>query len=189
MNNISNIAAAIKSFYFLFYIVFILSASASASASDMDFKGFLLDRPCQIDPSTISQDVVFMDTAVPLYQIWPGKSYEKKFQIKLINCHVNTIGKVVELVFKGKEEKMLPGYLEVNGVNKGKLGIGIIDIDGFSLLKLNEIHNNRQGNQVGDSSITFNFKAFVQATGDAILNKSIQAGAYDSTATFILSYK
>ncbi|WP_256114192.1 fimbrial protein [Escherichia coli] len=161
----------------------------SVHASELGFKGNLLDRPCQIAPSSAAQDVTFRETATPLYRVWPGKSYEEKFQIKLINCHVSTMGKVVQLTFKGTEEPKLPGYLRVSGVNSGKLGIGIIDTDGSSLLKLNQVHNGGQGNKVEKDSVTLDFKAFVQATSEAITNKAVQPGDYSATATFELLYK
>ncbi|HHN6603704.1 TPA: fimbrial protein [Escherichia coli] len=161
----------------------------SGYASELGFKGNLLDRPCQIDPSSAAQDVMFRETSAPLYHVWPGKSYEEKFQIKLVNCHASTMGKVVQLTFKGTEEPKLPGYLQVSGVNSGKLGIGIIDTDGSSLLKLNQVQNGGQGNKVEKDSVTLDFKAFVQATSEAITNKTVQPGDYSSTATFELLYK
>lgn len=161
----------------------------SSYASELGFKGNLLDRPCQIDPSSAVQNVSFRETAAPLYHVWPGKSYEEKFQIKLVNCHATTMGKVVQLTFKGAEEPKLPGYLQVSGVNSGKLGIGIIDTDGNSLLKLGQVQNGGQGNKVETKSVTLNFKAFVQATSEAITNKSVQPGGYSSTATFEFLYK
>lgn len=173
-------------FSILFSAVFL---QVSGYASELGFKGNLLDRPCRIDPSSVAQDVMFMDTATRLYHVWPGKSYEEKFQIKLVNCHATTMGKVVQLTFKGAEEPKLPGYLQVSGVNNGKLGIGIIDTDGSSLLKLNQVQNGGQGNKVEKDSITLNFKAFVQATSEAIADKSVQSGDYSSVATFELLYK
>lgn len=161
----------------------------SGYASELGFKGNLLDRPCQIDPSSVAQDVTFMDTATRLYHVWPGKSYEETFQIKLVNCHITTMGKVVELTFKGAEEPKLPGYLQVSGVNSGRLGIGIIDTDGRSLLQLNQVQNGERGNKVEKDSVTLNFKAFVQATSEAIANKAVQPGDYSSAATFELLYK
>ncbi|HFF1867775.1 TPA: fimbrial protein [Escherichia coli] len=158
------------------------------AAGGLDFKGNLLDRPCQIDPSSASQNVTFMDTATHLYHVWPGKSYEEKFQIKLVNCHATTMGKVVVLTFKGAEESKLPGYLQVSGVNSGRLGIGIIDTDGRSLLQLNQVQNGERGNKVEKDSVTLNFKAFVQATSEAIANKAVQPGDYSSVVTFELLY-
>lgn len=159
------------------------------NAAQLEFKGNLLNRPCQIDPSSAPQDVTFRNTGAPLYQAWPGKSYEEKFQIKLINCHASTMGKVVQLVFKGTEEKKLPGYLQVSGLNQGVLGVGIIDTDGSSLLKLNQIHNGGLGVQVNTDSVVMNFKAYTQASPEAIVNKSVRPGDYNASATFELVYK
>ncbi|EHR8245444.1 type 1 fimbrial protein [Escherichia coli] len=161
----------------------------SGFSSELGFKGNLLDRPCQIDPAETSREVTFMDTAARLYYSWPGKSYEEKFRVKLINCHASTMGKFVKLTFSGTEETALPGYLQVTGGNRGRLGIGIIDTDGSSLLKLNQVHNHGQGNKVETNSITLNFKAFVQATPEAIRNKTVQPGDYSSTVTFGLLYE
>ena len=170
-------------------LLFAMSPVTVNAAGGLDFKGNLLDRPCQIDPSSVAQDVTFMDTATRLYHTWPGKSYEEKFQIKLVNCHATTMGKVVKLTFKGTEEQNLPGYLQVSGVNSGKLGIGIIDTDGSSLLKLNQVQNGGQGNKVEQDSVTLDFKAFLQATPKSIKEKSIQPGKFSSIATFELVYK
>ncbi|ENY3616475.1 fimbrial protein [Escherichia coli O8:H49] len=157
-------------------------------ASNVGFKGNLLDRPCQIAPSSATQDVVFRETATPLYHVWPGRSYEEKFQIKLVNCHELTIGKTVKLTFSGKEESKLPGYLQVMGVNQGRLGIGIIDTDGKRLLKINEFHNSGKGETVLENNVVLNFKAFVQATEDAIAKKNVIPGGYSATVTFELIY-
>ncbi|EPL0050183.1 fimbrial protein [Escherichia coli] len=167
----------------------VIFLSAPGFASELAFSGNLLDRPCQIDPAETSREVTFMDTAARLYYSWPGKSYEEKFRVKLINCHASTMGKVVKLTFSGTEETALPGYLQVTGINRGRLGIGIIDTDGSSLLKLNQVHNRGQGNKVEADSITLNFKAFVQATPEAVRNKTVQPGDYSSTVTFELLYE
>ncbi len=176
------------SFSFLIFLLLSLT-TIDVYASDLEFKGNLLDRPCQIDPASVAQEISFRDTASRLFFTWPGKSSEQTFQIKLVNCHSMTIGKIVELTFKGQEENKLPGYLQVRGINLGKLGIGVIDTDGVSLLKLNQIHNKGKGMKVDDNTVTFNFKAFVQATNDAISSKSVKPGNYSATATFVLLYK
>ncbi|HGB4478452.1 TPA: fimbrial protein [Salmonella enterica] len=159
-----------------------------ADPVSLGFKGNLLDRPCQVDPSSASQEVLFLETSTPLYHKWPGRSYEERFAIKLINCHASTMGKVVKLVFRGNTEPTLPGFLSVSGVNAGRLGIGIVDTDGSSLLKLGEVHHLGAGDAVTASTVTLNFRAYVQATPGAITQKSVRPGDYMATATFELSY-
>lgn len=161
----------------------------SMAVAQLDFKGNLLDRPCRVAPTSLTLEVDFRETATLLYQNWPGKSYEESFSIKLINCHATAMNKVVKLTFYGVEEKNLPGYLQVTGNNAGLLGIGIIDIDGSSLLKIGQAHNRGQGKKVDANSLELNFKAYVQATADALTNKSVQAGNYSAVATFELNYQ
>lgn len=52
----------------------------SVCASELGFKGNLLDRPCQIDPSSAVQDVTFMDTATHLYHARPAKVMKRNFR-------------------------------------------------------------------------------------------------------------
>lgn len=160
----------------------------AADPVSLGFKGNLLDRPCQVAPESVSQDVVFFDTPARQFWFWPGKTYNEKFSVKLVNCHATTMGKVVKLIFRGQEETALPGYLKVSGVNSGRLGIGIVDTDGSTLLKLGQVHNLGAGDTVTTSTVTLNFMAYVQATPQAITQKSVVPGDYVATATFELSY-
>lgn len=51
------------------------------------------------------------------------------------------MGKVVHLTFGGVPESALPGYLQVGGVNRGRLGIGLLNTDGETLLPLGKRQN------------------------------------------------
>lgn len=157
--------------------------------ADVVFQGNLLDRPCHIDPASQIQEVTFLDTATPLYQVWPGKSSVKPFSVKLMNCYASSLGKVVRLTFFGEEEPALPGYLATTGSNPGRLAIGVLDTDGSTLLKLGNAHNHGSGDVVTGSALTLNFGAFVQATPAAISQKSVVPGDYSATATFELNYQ
>ncbi|EBN7971165.1 type 1 fimbrial protein [Salmonella enterica] len=168
----------------------VVAAGVSLPAlADVDFTGNLLDRPCQVDPASSSQEVLFLDTAVPLYQVTPGRSSQKPFVIRLINCHATTVGKTVKLVFSGQGEPALPGYLAVTGVNNGYLGIGIVDTDSSTLLKPGDVHHLGAGDTVTGDTVTLNFKAYVQASPQAIVQRSVQPGDYSATATFTLNYQ
>ncbi len=169
-------------------LIFALTVNASENTS-LEFRGNLLDIPCQLAPDSTGIVVEFRETATSLYRNWPGKSYEQNFSVKLENCHSTTIGKVMKLVFKGTEESSLPGYLAVTGKNNGLLGIGIVDTDGKSLLKLGDAHNLKVGDKITTNSIILNFKAFVQATPKAIEDRSVEPADYSSTATFEIDYK
>ncbi len=161
---------------------------SGADPVNVDFKGKLLDRPCRVAPESASQDVVFRDTPARQFWFWPGRTYNQRFSVKLVNCHSTTLGKTVKLVFRGGTEASLPGYLAVTGENAGRLGIGIVDTDGSTLLKVGEAHNRGAGEVVTGKDVTLNFMAYVQATSDAITRKSVVPGTFQSVATFELSY-
>lgn len=170
-------------------IVSSLFVSGVGVCENLDIKGNLIDRPCRIDPNSAALTVSFMDTALPLYRTYPGKSYKERFTIKLINCHASTLNKVVELIFKGQEEHALPGMLAVTGNNAGKLAIAILDTDESSLLKLNEVHNLGRGTVVEGENVILNFSSYVQASDAAIAGRSVTTGNYTAAATFELKYK
>ena len=158
-------------------------------AADMAFTGNLLDRPCQLDPTSAAQDVVFMQSALPQFHHAPGRSPAKRFPIKLLNCRAESIGKVVKVVFSGEAEQGLPGALKVAGVNAGRLAIQLVDADGQTALALGDAHRAGNGDVISAESVTLNFSAYVQATPDALAEKSVTAGDYSAIATFEINYQ
>lgn len=173
------------------YVIFFLSlmTSTTISATELQFKGHLYNPPCRVDPDSAMKNVIFMNTPVKTFLRWPGRSYEQKFKIKLVNCQQSALGKQVKLAFYGNEENHLPGYISVTGDNNGKLGIGIIDTDGVSLLKLGHVHNQGVGTKIYQEEISLDFKAFVQATESAIYQKSVRPGGFSAVVTFLLYYQ
>ncbi len=165
----------------------------SVGAVTVSFKGNLLDSPCQIAPGSLNQNVQFRERPVQDFHHAPGKGAVEGFSIRLINCNTKTLHKTVKLVFTGAREGNMTGqedyFLKVSGVNAGKLAIGILDTDGATLMKLGEAHNHGQGTSIDRDTLLLNFKAYVQATPEAIAKKSVQAGIYESTANFNLTYE
>ncbi len=178
-----------------------LLLTLSAGAVEVVFSGELLDRPCQVDPASDDQTVQFLDRPVKDFQYEPGRGPTENFSIRLIQCNTDTIWKTVKLRFSGLTEAAMKErrayFLKVNGVNTGKLAIGILDTDGTTLMKLGDgqysemgdAHNKGQGTPVDRDTLQFNFKAYVQATPDAIAQKSVTVGDYDSAAYFVLAYE
>lgn len=179
----------------IFFIMgFISFYSLLVNAVEVSFDGELVDYPCQIDISSDGQTVQFMERPVKDFHLFPGKGPAEKFSIRMINCSSSSVWKTVKLKFSGDKE---PGmneksdyFLRVSGSgNEGKLAVGVLDTDGVTQLKLEETHNSEKGTPLSDGSITLGFKAFVQATPDAIANKSVQPGNYSSVARFEVSYE
>lgn len=170
-----------------------LLLTLSAGAVNVTFNGELLDRPCQIDSASLNQTVKFDDRAAKYFHRQPGRGPAEDFSIRLVQCNTSTIWKTVKLKFTGDRESAMKeqsGYfLKVTGVNAGKLAIGILDTDGTTLMKLGEAHNHGQGTPVDRDTLQFDFKAYVQATPDALAQKSVTPGSYASTANFELFYE
>lgn len=173
--------------------VLFLLLTLSAGAVNVTFDGELLDRPCQIDSGSLNQTVQFLERSVKDFQVSPGKGPVETFSIRLVDCDTSSIWKTVKLKFSGDNE---PGmneksdwFLRVSGENQGKLAVGLLDTDGVTPLKLEDVHNNRQGTQIEGNMVTLDFKVFVQATPDAIAQKSVQSGEYESVVNFELFYE
>ena len=167
--------------------------SFSARAVDISFSGELIEYPCKLDTESENKTVQFPEYPVKSFYISSGRMPAQKFNIKLRDCDKSSLWKTVKLIFTGVHETNMNGdsdyYLKINGVNTGKLAVGLLDVDGSTLLKLGEAHNNMKRGGLVDGSMTFAFFAFVQATPDAISNKDIQPGLYTSTVTFKLIYE
>lgn len=170
-----------------------LLLTLSAGAVNVTFDGELLDRPCQIDSASLNQTVQFLERAAKYFHRTPGRGPTEDFSIRLVQCNTGSIWKMVKLKFTGNKESAMKDkseyFLKVTGVNAGKLAIGILDTDGITPIKLGEAHNHGQGTLVDRDTLQFNFKAFVQATPDALAQKSVAPGSYTSTADFELFYE
>ncbi|MCU6345179.1 type 1 fimbrial protein [Escherichia coli] len=170
-----------------------LLLTLSVNAVNVTFDGELLDRPCEIDSDSLNQTIMFQERAVKYFQLPPGKGPEEKFSIRLIHCNTSVIWKTVKLKFSGDRENGMKEradhFLKVTGVNTGKLAIGILDMDGTTLMKLGDAHNKGQGVSINSDTIQLDFKAYVQATPDALEQKSVKPGNYTSTANFELFYE
>lgn len=170
-----------------------LLLTLSAGAVNVAFDGELLDRPCQIDSASLNQTVQFLERPAKDFQYAPGRGPAENFSIRLIQCNTNTIWKTVKLKFSGDKESAMKErseyFLKVTGVNTGKLAIGLLDTDGKTPMKLGDAHNQRQGSPINRDTLQLNFKAYVQATPDALAQKSVTPGSYASTANFELFYE
>lgn len=167
--------------------------SCQAQAVRVDFDGELIDKSCQLAPESLQQDVEFQKLSASYFWTAPARSPVEKFTIRLTECNTSSVLKVVKIKFNGTPENNMAGqsnyYLSVKGDNAGKLAIGLQDSDGKTALKLGEAQNNGRGTQIDGRDILLTFGAFVQATPDAITNKSVQPGTYTAAANFELTYE
>ncbi|EAA8874324.1 type 1 fimbrial protein [Salmonella enterica] len=170
-----------------------MALSGQAQAVTVNFDGELLDRPCQVAPESLQQDVIFLERPARDFWMAPARSPVEKFTIRLMECDTTSIWKVVKLKFSGTPENNMTGqadyFLKVTGDNAGKLAVGLLDTDGKTPLKLGEFQNNGQGTQIDGRDVLLKFGAFVQATPDAVTQKSVRPGQYTSAANFELIYE
>ncbi|KEY58126.1 fimbrial adapter PapK [Serratia sp. DD3] len=164
-----------------------LSPAHAESNSQMQFSGELFDRPCTIDNDSLQQEVIFPTRPYRDFWVLPAKTPSVAFAINLVHCYASTLGKLVKITFRGTTESALPGYVAVQGNNAGKLAIGIIDTDGQTLLPIGTVTG--QGLLVNSDQVRLPFKAFVQATSEAVQNRSVAPGVYMATVQFELSYQ
>lgn len=164
-----------------------------SQAVTINFDGNLIDRSCQLAPESFKQVVAFQKLSVGYFLTEHARSPVEKFTIRLMECNTESVLKIVKIKFSGEPENNMKGesnyYLSVTGNNAGKLAIGLLDSDGKTSLKLGESHNSGQGTQIDGKDILLTFGAFVQATPDAIKNRSVQPGEYNSVANFELTYE
>lgn len=176
-----------------FFVAGLLLVSPQAGAVQVNFAGELMDLPCQIAPESRNQEVVFLQRPAKDFWFAPARAPVKNFTIRLMACDASSMQKTVKLKFSGQRESNMTGqsdyYLRVSGINQGLLGIGLLDTDGSTPLKLGTAHNKTQGSRIEGTSVLLTFGAVVQATPQAIANKRVQPGEYSAVANFELSYE
>jgi minor pilin subunit PapK len=149
---------------------------------DIKFKGTLQVKACSLKKTTV--DVTLPDFSVKEF-------YERirtpatPFTLELDECD-SVIGKNINVLYSGPKEAALPGMLAVAGDNLGALGIGIVDLDGSTLLPLDQ---KSQQTAISSEALKLTFGAFVEATPEAIANKNILPGAYSAQASFTFEYE
>lgn len=161
---------------------------SSQALADLEFEGNLLDRPCQIDPVSSSQNIEFRSTPVQQFNNSPGRGTDSTFTIKLSNCRTDSFYKTVKVNFTGNTESNLPGALMVSGVNSGKLAIQLIDARSGTLIDLDKPENGGAATAIQNDSVVLNYNAFVQATPTALEKKSVEPGEFQATVTFQVVY-
>lgn len=169
-----------------------LGVPLTTEAVQVNFDGELINLPCRLAPESTSLNISFPDRPVQVFQTSPARTPMQNINIRLMECDVNSVIKTVKLKFNGEKETAMKGqsdyFIRVSGINRGKLAVGLLDTTGRPL-KLGVAHNDNRGTAITSTILTLNFKAFIQATPDAIAQRAVAAGAYQAVASFELSYE
>ncbi len=165
------------------FVLFYLLSIHSAMAIDFNFKGKLVEVPCQLFAGSEAQ-MVDLGVADKNYLYRNKRSITHRFQIRLEQCDIS-IRKTLEIIFSGPESIAQPGLLmpdmQLNSAEGIAVGLRFLDKD-LPLGKSTGALTLLSGTNV------FNFTAFIQADPEAIKNKSIKEGLFNSTAQFSLIY-
>lgn len=162
------------------------SGSVVPGEPNVKVTGNLVADSCTLQQGDEQLDVAFLTMSNKDLYV-NKRSHGKLFSLHLLNCDPD-IAKTLKVTFYGDEGSALPGLLlpaikDLQGDPGFAIGMEKEDgtalpfnqsIDAFTLEKGNN---------------TLNFKAYVEATPQAIEKQSIATGAFTATATFSLDYE
>lgn len=156
----------------------------SNAADNMYFSGALVAEPCVIPPGKEQIELQFgsvMDKYLYLNQRTPGLP----FQIVLADCDPS-LGKTVKITMTGMESAALPGLLALAaGSMASGIAIGLETSAGLAL----PINKPSGKYTLAAGSNQVQLKAYVQAEPNAIANKKVVQGDFNTVATFSLEYE
>lgn len=156
-----------------------------ASAEDnMYFSGTLVNEPCVL---ALEDELIELDfkSVVEKELYLNGRTRGRPITLRLQNCQLGTGKSKVNLSFNGPESSEPPGLLMIQSADVHGLLVGLETSSGKPLA-LNKTHD--MGAMIkGDNLIAFN--AYLQGNTQALVNKSIGVGAFQSTMSFTISYE
>jgi len=165
------------------HIVFALSIShISAEENNMFFYGTLTNEPCTLAPEDQTVDVDF-ESIVNKDLYLNARTAGRPFTLHLQNCSVQDKPKV-SVTFTGNESSLFPGLLlPAGGVERGVM-IGIESDNG----KLVMINKSWPIGELVEGENNLSFKAYLVATPEAKVSRSIALGPLTASVTFEFSY-
>ncbi|CAI1595574.1 fimbrial protein [Serratia quinivorans] len=165
------------------------AASVAQAADDhghgtVTFTGSIIDAPCSIDPTSIDQ-TVDLGAVSNVALTDGGRSKPQNFDIKLVNCSVET-GKTVTTTFNGPKGG-IDGSLGMTGTAKGA---SIMMTDGSS--NVIELGKATTAQALTNGNNTLLFSAYLQGNPDGGTTPEtknvIVPGDFKSVSNFTLAY-
>ncbi|SPZ56579.1 Fimbria A protein precursor [Serratia quinivorans] len=148
------------------------------------FTGSIIDAPCSIDPSSIDQ-TVDLGAVSNVALTDGGRSKPQNFDIKLVNCSVET-GKTVTTTFNGPAGG-IKGSLGITGGSAK--GASIMMTDGNS--NVIELGKATTAQALTNGNNTLSFTAYLQGNPNGTEPEAknvIVAGDFKSVSNFTLNY-
>ncbi len=154
-----------------------------SAADNVIFTGDLVAEACSLRPG---DDAITLDMSdvSSQYLYANSRTVGKRFRIHLEGCDTR-ISDAVTTTFSGRESIELPGLLKLDASSVAAgIALGIETPANVPLL-LNATSDEQS---LSDGNNIIEFKAFIKGEPRALADKTIRAGAFAATSTFILSY-
>ena len=160
-----------------------MQSPMTKAADNLSFKGNLIAEPCTLRPGDDALSLDMQD--VSSQELYANtRTPGRLFQIHLEGCD-SSITDSVTTTFTGTPNAALPGLLALDGGSVAR-GIALgLETPANVPLPIN-VTSDKQALNDGDNVIEF--KAYVRAEPQAIVDKSIKAGVFTATSTFTLDY-
>lgn len=153
------------------------------AADNLIFTGNLVAVPCTLRPGDEAITLSMSDISTrELYD--NNRTVGKRFRIHLQGCDTNIADSVIT-TFSGRENMELPGLLALDA-GSAAAGIALgMETPANVYLPLNTPSD---AHTLSDGNNTLEFKAYVRGEPRALAEKSITAGVFTATSTFMLYY-
>lgn len=160
--------------------------SPDGMTENLNVFGVLVVSPCKVLPEHQQVDVIFDE--IILKDIYSNNfEFQKKdFKIVLSECDI-TVAKQVKIKFEGQQHSQITGSLALeDSANNPDLAIKITS-DSGSAINLGDY--TALYNIANNGTYELNFLAYLQATANALAEKSIKPGHFSAMAVFSLKYE
>lgn len=168
--------------------ILLLLFNFPVKSANLNITGELVEAACTLLPTSQDINVDFFVKSTKDFNYEPGITEEQPFSIEFIDCTSEAFN-TLKITFTGQSEENMGAdadyFLEVTGVNSGRIGISILNSEKNPIELGSEISTDINTQE----TITLNFYAYAKSTPDTLLNKTVVPGDFKATSTFTISYE
>ena len=162
----------------------LLLPSVQAVEDNLYFSGTLVNEPCVLAAQDVLINLDFK-TVINKDLYLNGRTQGRPIDLHLQNCDMDVGRRMVSITFSGNESSDSPGLLVIQSASVQGLVVGLETIQDTPL-PLNKTHRMKELSS-GDNLLSF--KAYLQGEPEALANRALGLGDFESSLTFALSYE
>jgi P pilus assembly protein, pilin FimA len=157
------------------------SALCADEFENVKFHGTLVAEPCVVLPDSENISINF-GNIVDKYLYTNKRTGGERFDIVLSECDIS-IANTVKIIFTGNENNNLPGFLAID--DDMGVAVGIESLEG-KLLPVNQ-----PGSEImlTNGMNRLQMRAYIQGEAEALQNRTIKLGVFNTIATFNFIYE